>query len=305
MEFKSVVRDIKSMKVQGAERIARAAVESLKLAVKESKAKNVSGLVSDLHHAKKMLFLTRPTEPCMRNSVNYVLDNLQTDDMVELKKSVFFAVGEVIERFDKNQKIIAQIASKKIKNGSVVFTHCHSSTILEIIKEAKKQGKKFEVHNTETRPRFQGRITAKEVAQLGIPVRHFVDAAARYALKSADIVLIGADSITTEGKVINKIGSELFAEIAKKFDIPVYACTDSWKFDPDTVFGFEEEIEIRREDEIWKRAPKGIKIDNYAFEKVSPELITGIISELGIYKPYIFIQEIKIHNKWMFKRRFF
>jgi ribose 1,5-bisphosphate isomerase len=241
----------------------------------------------------------------MRNAVNYIMRELNYDDPIELTKVICDKVDYVLNRFEENKKIIARIGSKKIRNGSVVFTHCHSSTILEILKQAKKEGKKFEVHNTETRPLYQGRITAKEVAKLGIPVTLFVDAAARYALKKVDIMFIGADAITTEGKVINKIGSELYAEIADRFDIPVYSCTDSWKFDTETVFGFEEEIERRKSQEIWKNPPKGVKINNFAFEKVSADLVTGIISEMGIYKPHIFMQEMKANNKWMFKKNLF
>ena len=305
MSFKETVDRIKNLKVQGAEAVAREAVKSLKEIVRESKSRNISGILAELYHAKNILFLTRPTEPCMRNSLNYVLHDLNYDDPVELAKVICLKVDEVLERFDKNQRIIAQIGSKKIGNGTVVFTHCHSSTILEILKQAKKQGKKFEVHNTETRPLYQGRVTAKEIAKLGIPVTHFIDAAARFALKKADLMLIGADAITTEGKVINKIGSELYAEIANKYDIPVYVCTDSWKFDTETIFGYEEEIEKRKAKEIWKNPPKGVTVDNFAFEKVSPGLITGIISELGIYKPHIFIQEVRTNNKWMFRKHLF
>ena len=305
MSLKKTIERIRNLKVQGAESVAKEAVRSLKEVVKSSKAKNVSGILADIYHAKNLLFLSRPTEPCMRNALNYVLHDLDYDDPVELANAVCLKVDEVLERFDKNQKIIAQIGSKKIRNGTVIFTHCHSSTILEILKEAKKRGKKFEVHNTETRPLYQGRITASEVAKLGIPVTHFVDAAARFALKKADLMLIGADAITTEGKVINKIGSELYAEIANKYDIPVYACTDSWKFDTETVFGYEENIEKRKGNEIWKNPPKGITVNNFAFEKVNPSLIAGVISELGIYKPHIFIQEIKANNKWMFRKHLF
>ena len=305
MSFKETVDRIKNLRVQGAEAVAKEAVKSLKDIVKESKSKNISGILADLYHAKNILFLTRPTEPCMRNALNYVMHELDYDDPVELAKAICLKVDEVLERFGKNQKIIAQIGSKKIRNGSVIFTHCHSSTILEILKQAKKQGKKFEVHNTETRPLYQGRITAREITKLGIPVKHFIDAAARFALKKTDLMLIGADAITTEGKVINKIGSELYAEIANKFDIPVYACTDSWKFDTETIFGYEEEIEKRKGTEIWKNPPKGVTVDNSAFEKVSPDLITGIISELGIYKPHIFIQEVRINNNWMFRKHLF
>ena len=305
MSLKKTISRIKNLKVQGAENVAIEAVKALKEVVKESKSKNISELLAGIYYAKNLLFLTRPTEPCMRNALNYVVHDVDYSNSIELTKAICLKVDEVLERFDKNQKIIAQIGSKKIGNGTVVFTHCHSSTIFEILKQAKKQGKKFEVHNTETRPLYQGRITAREIAKLGIPITHFVDAAARFALKKADLMLIGADAITTEGKVINKIGSELYAEIANKYDIPVYVCTDSWKFDTETIFGYEEKIEKRKGNEIWKNPPKGVTINNFAFEKVNPNLITGIISELGIYKPHIFIQEVKANNGWMFKKHLF
>ena len=201
--------------------------------------------------------------------------------------------------FEEVDKKISEFASRKISNSTIIFTHCHSSSVMKALINAKQDGKRFEVHNTETRPLYQGRITAKELSQQGIPVVHYVDSAARIALKKADIMLLGADAITSEGKVINKIGSELFAEVADRYDIPLYICSDSWKFDPLSIFGFEEEIEKRSSKEIWPTAPKGVAIDNIAFEKIDPDLITGIISELGVYKAEVFVEEIKKVYPWI------
>jgi ribose 1,5-bisphosphate isomerase len=97
----------------------------------------------------------------------------------------------VTKHFDTSLKKIASIGARKIKNGMIVYTHCHSSTVTAILKEAKAQGKRFEVHNTETRPKYQGRITAAEIAKAGIPVTHYVDSAAKIALEKADIMMIG------------------------------------------------------------------------------------------------------------------
>jgi len=266
------VRDIKTMRIQGAENIARAAI------VAWSKAK-------DKKKASEKLAKARPTEPMLRNALRY------------LEK--FGDAESLLKKLDEDRKKIEEIGSKKIQNNSIVYTHCHSSTVTSIIKKAWRDGKKFEVHVTETRPFFQGRITAKELAAEGIPVTLFVDSAARLALKNADIMLIGCDAITAEGIVINKIGSELFAEIANKYDIPVYVATHSLKFDPLTFFGFEVEIERRASKEVWNKPPKGVKISNYVFEKINPKLITGIISELGVLKPETFIQEVKKAYKWL------
>lgn len=300
--LKQTVKDIRSLKIQGAEAVSREAIKALKKVLHKSKAKTPEEFISRVRNARRQLEETRPTEPYLRNSLKSVFHNARGGDLRELKENLFSRIQKTLALMGRSKKIIIEIGSKKIKNGMVVFTHCHSSTVTSILIEAKKQGKRFSVHNTETRPRLQGRKTAKELGNAGIKVRHYVDSAARLALKKSDIMLIGADAITSEGRVINKIGSELFSEVARRYDIPVYVCTNSWKFDPETVFGFTEEIEERKSSEVWKNPPKNVAIDNHAFEIISPETITGVITELGIFEPQVLVEEIKREYPWMVKK---
>ncbi len=293
----TIISAIETLRIQGAQAVAKESLHALRIVLNTSRASSVKSLSHDLEIARKRLIHTRPTEPCMRNALSYVSYGLDTSSMAAFKKSALRRIIDATSHLDDAKKKISEYGSKKIKKGMIVFTHCHSSLVLGILKSAKPR---FEVHNTETRPMFQGRITAKELAKAGIPVTHYIDSAARLALKRSDIMLIGADAITTEGKVINKIGSELFAEVAKKHDVPVYVCTDSWKFDAETVFGYEEVIEERSKTEVWKGAPKGIKIDNHAFEKINSDLITGVITELGVYKPEVLVEIIQENYPWMF-----
>ena len=300
MDFNKTIKDIKSLKIQGAKAVAKAAILALKQTIRNSHTATKYSLLDELKHAKKILLKTRPTEPCMHNSLNYVLNNLDVKDIISLKALLDERIKKALEHLDKSEQIIAKIGAKKIKNGMIIFTHCHSSAVMAILKYAKKQGKKFEVHATETRPLFQGRTTAAELSKAKIPVTLFVDSAARLALKKADLFLFGADAITSEGKIINKIGTELFAEVAYRYDIPTYSCTDSWKFDPKTIFGIDEKIEKRNLKEIWKNAPKNVNIFNAAFEKIKSESVTGIISELGVYKPELCIEMVKEAYPWTF-----
>ncbi|MBW3003647.1 translation initiation factor eIF-2B [Candidatus Woesearchaeota archaeon] len=291
MTFKQIIKDIRSLKIQGAQAVAKSAVKALQL-VGNSRAKTSSELISNLRKARTILFKSRPTEPAMRNALNYILYQLGGKDIMDVRKQLKFRSHKALSHFIESERLITQYGSRLIKNNSIIYTHCHSSTVINILKEARTT-KKFEVHNTETRPLYQGRKTAKELTALKIPVFHFVDSAARLALKDADIMLLGADAITSTGKVINKIGSELIAEAAERYQIPLYICTDSWKYDPKTPFGFDEPIEDRSVTEVWPNAPKKVKIMNPAFEKIDPSLIAGIISELGIFSPESFIQEIR------------
>ena len=274
--FEKICKDIKSVKIQSAESIARAALKAL--------------LLKHDKKAVKKLISLRPTEPCLRNAIKFALS------FSDIKEGVKLA----LKHFDEAKRKIAEYGSKLIESDMTIFTHCHSTNVVEVLVEAKKQKKRFEVYCTETRPLFQGRITARELAKAKIPVTLVVDSAARIALKRADIAFIGADAITAEGKVINKIGSEMFAEIASRYDVPFYSCTDSWKFDASTAFGYKEKIEKRPSKEVWKKHPKGVKILNLAFERVKPELVTAIVSELGILKPETFLLEVKKAYPFLF-----
>lgn len=274
-EFNKICKDIKTLKIQGAENVAIAAAKALLLR-------------HDIFAVKKLISL-RPTEPCLRNTIKFILSYENIEE----------GVKEALKHFDYAQNKIAEIGSKLIKNKMTVFTHCHSNTVINILSYAKKQGKMFKVYCTETRPLFQGRITAKQLTKLKIPVTLFIDSAAKFALKKADIVFFGADAITST-KIYNKIGSEMFAIIAKQYGVPLYIATDSWKFDAKAIYGEEEKIEIRATKEIWPNAPKGVKILNPAFEKIDPQLVTGIISELGLFMKESFIAVLKEKYPFIF-----
>lgn len=286
MTFGETVKQIKNLQIQGAENIAVAAVEAFALKLKTSKNR------STLQKAADELIATRPTEPALRNALKYCLENYEKNPDV---------AKYVIHHFKTSKEKIAEYGAKKIQNGMIVFTHCHSGTVEAILSKAKKEGKKFTVYNTETRPRYQGRLTAENIAKIGIPVVHFVDSAARMFLKKADLFLFGCDAVTAEGKIFNKIGTESIAALANELHIPSYSCTNSWKFDPKTLYGFEEIIEERDPKEVWKNPPKGVTIRNPAFEITSPDVITGMITELGIVKPEALLAQIQKNYPWITK----
>lgn len=301
-EFERILRDIKSVKIQGAENVAKASMEALMGYFSKKNFKKETAFFKAFSTASKKLAATRPTEPLLRNSIKFVEKEIgPRGEPEELVKKLFSACRQASYHYEVAEKSIAEMGSNKIEKGMKIFTHCHSSSVMGALKRAKAEGKRFEVFNTETRPLLQGRITAKELAKARIPVRHFVDSGARIALKEADMMMIGADAITSEGKVINKIGSEMFAIVAEKYGVPVYVLADSWKFDPQSVYGIPEPIEKRSFKEVWEKPPRGVEISNIAFERVDPDLIAAIISELGVYTPENFVSEVRRSYQWLFR----
>ena len=98
-----------------------------------------------------------------------------------------------------------------------------------------------------------------------------------------DLILIGADSITSEGTVLNKIGSRLLALVAHEEHVPFYVCSPLLKYNPKTSFGILERIEMRDIEEIWEKKHDRLTILNPAFETVSRRYIDGLITEAGIF----------------------
>jgi len=263
-KFEQIAKHIKEVRIQGARNIAKAALYAYSLIP-------TSGSV------KKLLSL-RPTEPMLVKVLSWA------------QKEPY---QEILKHFDLAQEKINKLVVKLIKDKDVIFTHCHSTNVINALICAKKKGKRFEVYNTETRPLFQGRRTATELGKARIKVTLFVDSALEDALtgegklKKVSLVLLGADALLVNG-VINKIGSELIARIAKDEKIPLYIIADSWKFTKNRI-----PIEERSLNEVWNKAPKSIKIKNPSFEFVRKKYITGIITEFGIMSYDKFVRKMR------------
>lgn len=253
-KFNQIARDIKSIKIQGARNIAKQALYAYSLFPTEN--------------SKKKLLSLRPTEPLLMNV---------------LHKATGSNTGALLQHFDKAQEEINKLVFDLIDDKDVIYTHCHSTNVVQALIYAKRKGKKFEVYNTETRPLFQGRKTAKDLKKAKIKVTMFVDSAMDIALsdkqgtKKATKILLGADALLEKG-VINKVGSGIIAKLSKTNNIPIYIIADSWKYSPKKI-----KIEQRDFHEVWKKLPKKseIKIKNPAFELVPRKNIKKIISELG------------------------
>ncbi len=254
--FNRICRRIKEVKIQGASNVAKAALKAY--------------YIYPNSVTKRVLLHLRPTEP-MLTHVLVLADKIPQE--------------KILDHFKTAQNKINLLIFKLIKNNSKIFTHCHSTNVVNALIYAKKQGKNFQVYNTETRPLFQGRKTAKELSRTGIKVTNFVDSAADIAIKQVDVIFLGADALL-EDSVINKVGSGMISELAKNHRVPVYIVADSWKYSHKDV-----KIEQRDFREVWDPKKNRVHVDNPAFEAIELKYISGIVSELGkmSYKKFLSI----------------
>jgi methylthioribose-1-phosphate isomerase len=166
---------------------------------------------------------------------------------------------------------------------------------LGVIRMAHEQGKHVHVLVDETRPRLQGaRLTAWELQQYGIPFEIITDNMAGYFLHTgqAQLVLFGADRITANGDVANKIGTYMLALAAKDNSVPVYSVAPTSTIDLTLVDGSQIPIEERDPEEVLglqfhgeRVTPQGALARNPAFDVTPNRLITAIVTENGIVYP--------------------
>jgi len=295
---------IRKLEIQGARNVAIAAIKALETLAEQTKMQTRRDFLGELLEAQTLLIASRETEPLMRNAVHWVITRVEDSDerhVTELANCVVSSSRNFQKCLAESKERIAEIGANRIRDGSVVFTHCHSSTVTNMLAKAKRAGKDFEVICTETRPAFQGRITANELAlAVGIKTTFIVDSAARSFMHDADIVLVGADAITSEGNVVNKIGTGTLALIAHEARKPFYVVSELLKFSPTTLYGEYEQIEERSRDEIWKEAPPQLNIRNPAFDVTPRHLIHGIISEEGIITPHSVTETVRRVYPWIF-----
>ncbi|MFH0986650.1 MAG: S-methyl-5-thioribose-1-phosphate isomerase [Candidatus Micrarchaeota archaeon] len=282
-KVKKTTADIKKIKIQGAHTIAVAAVDSL------------SGIekISDIKSCIKLLRDARPTEPMLRNSLDYIL----------YKKDSGFTTKEAIQDYhlmiDEAVEHIAKAGARRIKDGMKIMTRCHSSTVATVLKRAKEQGRVFEVYVAEARPLYQGRITANELSKAGIPVTLIVDSAMRHYINDMDLAMTGADAITSDGFAINKVGTSMMALAAHEARTEFGMVVELLKFDPETKLGEQEKIEMREPKEVWDKPPKGVKVLNPAFDVTPPEYIHFLTTEGGVINPYTMLNVIQSKYPWI------
>jgi eIF-2B alpha/beta/delta-like uncharacterized protein len=263
-----IVRDIKSLRIQGARSIALAGIRAIR-GVAEKR-----GFGREFESACKQLESARPTAVALHNAVEYIR---KAKTLGEIDKMLYY--------FENVSSVIASQNSGIIRKDSTILTHCHSSAVVELLSKAWERGTKFRVIATETRPLLQGLRTARELSDCGIPVVYTDDMAPGHIWqmhkRKIGVLVLGIDSIRKEG-IVNKVGSYLLAVFARENKIPVYFVGELMKIDRrKNIF-----IEERNAEEIVRqsRLPKA-KIENPAFDVTPWKYVTGVLTEKGMMKP--------------------
>ncbi|NJD53105.1 MAG: ribose 1,5-bisphosphate isomerase [Candidatus Methanoperedens sp.] len=296
-QLSETAKKIKNMEIRGAGRIARAAAAELRDYSKRIRTQNLEEFNKKMTEAAWLLISTRPTAVSLPNAVRAVM-KYKGNSIDEAKANI----KELADGFILNSETavlkIGEIGAHRIRDGDTIMTHCNSSAAISIMAAAHKHGKNITVIATESRPRWQGHLTIRQLDETGIKTSLIVDSAVRYFMKEADLVVMGADAVTANGSVINKIGTSQLALAAHEARKNVIIAAETYKFSPKSLLGELIEIEERNSSEVIAdeklREFSNVSVKNPAFDVTPREYIDLICTEVGAIPPemaYIIIKE--------------
>ena len=303
-DYREVAAAITKMRIRGAPAIGIAAAYGMALGAQGIEATSKEEFLAKLRPISEALAATRPT------AVNlfWALDRMKlaaerSDDVAQIKAALLAEAKRIDSENDKANRNLSSYGAELIRDGFTILTHCNTGslatagygTALGIIKAAWEQGKNIHVFVSETRPLLQGaRLTAWELMKHDIPFTLITDTMTGHFLSRGkiDCVIVGADRITSNGDVANKIGTYNLAVLAMENGVPFYVAAPTSTIDRSLASGDKIPIEERSAEEVTHIsevpiALEGVAVANPAFDITPHRYISAIITERGVIRePY-------------------
>ncbi len=262
------------MRVRGAAALARHAVQALGAAARAGAS------ADELTQAAKTLEATRPTAVSLRNALRYTMGGLERGP-----DAVYARAERFVHDSLRARERVGRIGARLLEDADVVLTHCNSQAAITAITARHAQRPFEHAIVLETRPWRQGLITARQLAEAGVPVRFMVDAAMGLALEEADAVITGCDTIAANGDVINKIGTNVLSLASHHQAVPFIVAAESFKIDPTAATGRDVVLEEREATEVIDEPIPGVTVDNRVFDVTPAERVHRFALELGPTEP--------------------
>lgn len=214
-------------------------------------------------------------------SIRIVLKLLKDGKSHRIKKKIDYLglIDVIYERIMFKEKITSTNLMKILMNAQSIMTISYSTTILDAFKQLATNTIDKRVYVLESRPKREGIVLAKRLAELGFKVRLIADAAAGYYAKDADMIVIGADTILPDGSILNKIGSFQLALIAKYYQKPFVVAASTNKFATTAPENLKELITDKPTEEIYESTLEKLTVKNIYFELIPRELVTIFVSD--------------------------
>jgi methylthioribose-1-phosphate isomerase len=245
-----------------------------------------SGRPEVVREAARRLVATRPTNNGIRDAVASLLAVAEAGGDVER------AAGELRESYLARFRALGEHAAVLIPDGATLLTHCWAETYLtETVAAVLRAGKRIEAICTETRPYLQGaRLTAESLAEMGVPTRLITDGMAAHLMSRGEVSVFvtGADRVSLDGSVVNKIGTLQIAVAAHAFGVPFVALVQAP--DRQALNAADVELEDRDGREVLHTLGRRTASDRVtgiypAFDVTPARFVSVVVTDRGRFAP--------------------
>jgi translation initiation factor 2B subunit (eIF-2B alpha/beta/delta family) len=286
-EILNLIEEIKNDSSNGASQLARLAMGVMRQAAESSRAADVSLFLKELSEIGRRLAGTRPAVAPLFNMVSELLEDTTAaapeKDLSSLKR---FAARKAERQIADSTRAIARIAeygAGLINEGDTVMTYSYSSTVMALLKEASR---KHDIEVIVPRSGYggSGLITARRLVASGQPVTLIDDTAVSSYLPSADMVIVGADRICADLKLVNAMGTSQLASLAGVSGVPFYILCERLKFDSRlSSDGLKLEEGAKPEELV--DLPRVIQCKNPTYDLTPLRPGTMVVTEEGLFRP--------------------
>ena len=279
-DVEALVRVLREDREHGASELARRALSGVAAHAGHAPAANAAELRAALTEIGQRLQVARPSMAPVANLLGAWLQGLRDlgeQDLESLRARAVGLAQELIRLSLDAVRAAAEHAAALVGPGRTVITHSLSSTVLATFE---RLAPRVGVIVTESRPPGEGRPLAERLADLGIRTQFISDAQIGLFAGRAQVALVGADTVTREGAVVNKAGTYLLALAARAQGLPLYVCFESFKRAPLRA----AEVELEAHDPIEIDPPRlaGVEAYNIYFDITPASLVTAWVTEHGV-----------------------
>ena len=289
---------ITNRQLEGSNQRCIAMLEAFKDFVKDFQEKKGSVFKVELDNALKVqinfLVTCRPLGFSLRNAIRYVRRTLSKSvvDDENSKSRVLSSIDDYIEqKINASSELIAEFVLEKIKDGDVVMTYVYDPTIEKTLLQALEKGIDFRVVVVDARPHVsklavQGKQLLRRLASEGLKCTYVDLSAVSYVMQSVTKVLLGAETMLSNGVAMGYSGTATIALVARAFNKPVLFCCESYKFSEkvqlDSIVSNEQGDEKELLLNAKKESSGGVSVLNLLYDSTPSELITMVVTDVGM-----------------------
>lgn len=291
---REVARAVTDMVTQSAGPYTAAAM-GMALAAHECRRLKAGHQKRYLQKAARTLAGARPTTAERMKLITDACLNAASEAIDQGRNAADEVVRFTVERNNIRYRKIGRMAEYLVDlfpKDARIITQCFGETIVGMMLQvARQRNNALKIFCPETRPYFQGaRLTATVCYEMGFDTTVITDNMSAFTMQreGIDVFTSAADAVCLDGHIVNKVGTLQMAIAANHFGIPYYAAGAPDKGHPvvDTVVIEERDPEFVLQAMGVRTAAEGVKGYYPAFDITPPHLVSGVITDTGIYSPF-------------------